>query len=119
MAVEGVNAGDRRRLQNAMQKIQDSRIDPGKFPFVIDFGGSKATVTFNCFNTITATRAAARAYWSTELQRRFLPQELQEAQGSNSSKYDTSMMSVHELGRMIGNAISVPVFADILREILW
>ena len=118
MDAEGVHAGNRARLIARLESTQRSGIDPRKFPFVVDFVGSKTILTFDCFNTITATRAMSRDYWSTELNRRFILQELQEAQGSKSDKYDTSMMSDREYGRMIGSAMSVPVFADILKEII-
>ena len=115
--MEHVFSGERQRLEAALDDIKNSKINPRKCPFVIDFGGSKVGVTYNKFPTLTATRCMNRSYWATELQRRFLPEELQAAQGSDAKDYDTSMLSTREYGRMIGNAISVPIFKAIMKEI--
>ena len=85
---------------------------------MIDIGGSKVQVKFNLFPTMTATRCANTSYWSTEMQRKFMLEELRRGQGGNPDTVDMSMVKPRAMGHIIGNAIAVPVFRQVLEKIM-
>ena len=67
--------------------------------------------------TITSTRASSQAYYSTLLNRHLTMHKLIRAQGSEPHRFKRlGCVSTAQLGRIVGNAMSIPVLEDVLHN---
>ena len=96
----------------------DKGLKPEETPMAIDLGGGTVQLKHNRFPTLTVARCSNRSYWSTEMKRKFKMEELMRGQGCNPDSLDVAMLSERARGRLVGNAIAVPVFRQIPNNIM-
>ena len=117
-SLPGNRTGDN-NLAEAIDVITKSGRDPLKCNIFVDIGNGRqgSILKADAFPTITATRASVCDYWVTSLERRVTPLELMRAQGFDVNM-TTSDFSNRALGKMVGNAMSVPVLTAVLTATL-
>ena len=67
---------------------------------------------------LTATRASSRAFYNTFLRRRLSMSEMARLQGCPNFKDVFRTISISQRGRLLGNAMTIPVVMHICRELL-
>ena len=115
----------RQHVANALALCKASGTKAHKRPFVIDVGHGRKNdrgqdlvhMTYNCLPTITATRASSRDYYFTQLRRRARLVELARAQGA-ISRLNLQCISARQMGHIVGNAITIPVLAALLKAVI-
>ena len=103
----------------AMDAIKEAGLNPDKTNFIIDTGSGRDNVNMRVDEvpTITSTRASSQAYYSTLLKRHLTMHELIRAQGSEPLRFKSLYcISTAQLGRIVGNAMSIPVLEDVLHN---
>ena len=102
-------------------RLQQLGPDQNGKEFIIDAGGSTPHMMEGIFPTVTATRASGLAYWSSKRKRPVTVEELMRAQGVLDSHHFPGwqrVISQRQMGHICGNAICVPVLANIIRRVL-
>ncbi len=87
---------------------------------ILDCGGSKPQWKVGMCPCITATRGQSRDYWSARRGRRLTITELMKLQGANEAMLHgwENVISPHQMGHIVGNAMTVPIVAGIIRNIM-
>ena len=107
-----------------VDKTNDLLISKGMNPFDVDaiynVGGSKPHWTLDACPTITASRGSQRAFWSSKRFRLLDVNEMMKLQGAQPSTFTNwdKVISTTQMGRIIGNAMTVPIVEDIMAAIL-
>ena len=106
------------RLQKALNDIKAENVNPYKVCYAVDVDASKSTNIYELLPTLTASRCATGGYWLTNKGRKTTTSELLAAQGFDKDVMDLSSVSATDLGRAVGNSMSVPVVQAILANLL-
>lgn len=89
---------------------------------VFDLGGSlKRRINYmtDICPTITRSRGGTASYWISSLGRRLSPTELLRLQGFEPHQMRLHRLSPQAIGRMAGNAMTLPVLATVLKWALY
>ena len=117
----------RRNIDQTYRFFRSEGIDPDSRHFILNIGNVPSEsgpchFTEGKVPCLTATRCAIRALYSSWLKRRLTITELARLQGCSSASEITKDMlgnlSKHQAGKAIGNAMSAPVLALVLRQAL-
>lgn len=72
--------------------------------------------------TITSTRVSGRAYYATYLRRRLTVREMARLQGAPTCEFAEMFrertLSISQQGKMVGNAMSVPIVMKLCHQLL-
>ena len=107
----------RANVEQALESIRLAGEDPLKKPYVIDCdsSGSRADRMFGVSPCITCRRGGG--HWVTNRGRRFSKEEMMRLQGMNPARFKVAV-SAAQLGRQLGNAMSVNVLERLLALVL-
>ena len=107
----------------AFNAARKKNVDPLRTPVSVDIDCSYTYQSYgvNTMNCLTAARGAAGGPWISTRGRRTTLNELVRCQGLKPSDvaWEHSGVSQTEMGRMLGNSMSVNVCIPVLREALW
>ncbi len=117
----------RQHVLGALRILKKNGLAPATTPMVIDVGGSRACMMYNCSPCLTKSRAAAGGHWLTTRGRRQTLQEMQwlmgvgimPPQGRAASILRPDSVSDAEWGAMIGNSIPLPLLQRVLAGALF
>ena len=124
---KGTKADYERLTQTAkknVDKTNDVLISKGMNPFevdaIYDVGGSRPNWALDACPTITASRGSQRAFWSSKRFRLLDVNEMMKLQGAKPSTFTNwdKVITAPQMGRIIGNAMTVPIVEDIMAAIL-
>ena len=107
-----------RLAENVVRLLTVAGVDPVRACAVIDVGGTKGCWNWDRLPCLTATRGSTGGFWLTNRGRFTTSLELMRCQGFKPCEMDTSMLSARQLGRALGNAMSVDVVAALLKRLL-
>ncbi len=87
---------------------------------ILDSGGSAPHWVDGLCPCITATRGQSRDYWSAQRLRRLTITELMRLQGADEAMLAgwEDVISPQQMGHIVGNAMTVPILAGIIRSIM-
>ena len=116
----------RQNIQQTYRYFKSSGIKPDERHMIVNIGGTPnanggpAHFSESRAPTLTSSRCGSRAYYSTWLKRRLSLTELARLQGLAPRLFQDVLgcLSEHQAGKVIGNAMSVPVLALVLRQAL-
>ncbi len=111
----------KKNVEKMMQSLmQDDVVCTPDTDIILDCGGSKPQWKEGLCPCITATRGQSRDYWSAQRCRRLTLTELMKLQGANEAMLNgwADVISPQQMGRIIGNAMTVPIVAGIIRNIM-
>lgn len=102
----------------ANQRLKSKGLSPELVDAVVDIGGGRAKghLMIGSCPTITATRAQSEDYWLTSARRRLSQKELFRLQGFKDEEVDFSGLSMQQVGKLVGNAMTVTVLAALIQE---
>ena len=109
-------------LRRAVETMREAKLDPSSVDMVVDLGQGlrrRGNMMHNLCPTITKSRGGAEDFWLTSLGRRLSAQELLRIQGFDPSHMDLSGLTSRQLGMMAGNAMTLPVLAEVLKNALY
>ncbi len=108
-----------RNLGKGFAKLA-SRFRGGLPDAIIDVGAgpNRSCMGIGVCPTITAGRAAAHGYFWTTRGRTLTTSEMARLQGVDLERFQDAGLTDQQLGRLIGNAMSVPVVVQLLRSML-
>jgi len=105
---------------SAIEKAKDIGRQRGCYvrdvAMVVDVGGSR--INYGTGETGAASHAAARNDFYLSSAERLTVEQLAKLQGLDLQDKDLNVISERMLGKMIGNAFSVPVISAILRKVI-
>ena len=110
--------GAAERLQKALNGIKAENVNPYKACYAVDVGASNANKVYELLPALTASRCATGGYWLTNKGRMTATSELLAAQGFDRDVMDLSNVAATDLGRAVGNSMSVPVVQAVLANLL-
>ncbi len=106
------------RTDKVIAQLKMQGIDPATRCIAIDCDASKAHWREDRLPCLTASRGYTGGFWLTNRGRKTTSLELMRCQGFASSAMDTSVLSEPQMGRALGNAMSLPVVEGVLRSVL-
>ena len=107
------------RAEAEADRLMKGRCDDD---LVIDLGGSlkrRVSCMTGMCPTITRSRGGTASYWVSSLGRRLSPIELLRLQGFEPHQMRLHRLSPQAIGRMAGNAMTLPVLATVLKWALY
>jgi len=107
-----------RNLKQAEAELRDAGVRPSSVDVVVDIGSGTKRVNFmhdQC-PTITKTRCASRDFYITSRRRRLSMHEFIRLQGFQEGDFDFTGTRERDIGQMVGNSMSLPVLAAVLKE---
>mmetsp|Transcript_29211 Transcript_29211/g.53811 ORF Transcript_29211/g.53811 Transcript_29211/m.53811 type:complete len:344 (+) Transcript_29211:46-1077(+) len=110
----------RRNINKAKAKLRKLRRSPAdKKHWIVDVGaGRGCNLKQNVLPTITASRGASQAFYNMKLQRCLTVPELMRAQGALPQSLKWTNVSETQMGKIVGNAMSIPVVRAVLKNLL-
>lgn len=104
-------------LAMALVQIEDEQ--PLSHQYVVDIGAGRGNRLSKAhFPTLTASRCKSLAYWSPNMRRRFTLKELARGQGAQADGMNMKGIKKTRMGHIIGNAMSVAVVCEVLKQAL-
>lgn len=108
----------RENIRRALGAMRQAKLEPSSVDMVVDLGQGlrrRVNMMHNLCPTITKSRGGSQDFWLTSLGRRLSAQELLRIQGFDPSHMDLSGLKARQVGMMAGNAMTLPVLAEVLK----
>lgn len=107
-----------RNIKQAEAELRDAGVKPSSVDVVVDIGSGTKRVNFmhGLCPTITKTRCASRDFYITSQRRRLSMREFLRLQGFQEADFNFAGVREREIGQMVGNSMSLPVLAAVLKE---
>lgn len=109
---------NKRNIRQAEAELTEAGVKPSSVDVVVDIGSGTKRVNFmhDLCPTITKTRCAARDFYITSQGRRLSMAEFLRLQGFAKDDFNFAGVRERHIGQMVGNSMSLPVLAAVLRE---
>ncbi len=119
-AYHALNKTFKRSVDAANAILLKKGINPLDVDAIYDIGGTKPSWAFDACPTITASRGGQRAFWSSHRFRLLTVDELMLLQGAHIDSLRGWRDAIGEasMGRIVGNAMTAAVVANIMKSIL-
>lgn len=106
-----------KNVKSTIRTLKREGSDPYKDPVIIDCGSSpyRLTSMLDCSPCITVARG--QGHWVTNRGRRLMKEEIMRLQGMNPTTFKVAV-SAGQLGRQLGNTMSVNVLERLLFKVL-
>lgn len=105
-----------KNLDRAFKQIRDFGLDPLKNPIAIDADAVPSKLTWNSSTLPCLTRSRYKGHWVSNLRRRTSLMEMSRFQGMHPG-YFKKTCSGNDLGRLLGNSMSLHVIERVLHAI--
>lgn len=107
-----------RNIKEAKAELREAGANPSAADVVVDIGSgtNRVNYMFDLCPTITKTRCASRDFYVLSKRRRLSMGEFARLQGFVPDDFNFAGIREREIGQMIGNSMSVPVLAAVLKE---
>ena len=118
--LKALNTTELKNVHSAYKAIKSSGFNPRTEKYVLNIGGTSPHYNYEYSPCLTRSRCASRGYWLSWLQRKIKVSEMWRLQGIPIAAYNKNknLLSDAQLGKIIGNAIPIPLLASVLREML-
>lgn len=107
----------RRNVKTAMRTLKREGSDPDKVPFIVDIDSTTKRMGWNNGVAPCITCGRGEGHWVTNRGRRLTKQEMMRLQGMDPTKF-VQAVSDRQLGRQLGNTMSVNVVERLLFKVL-
>lgn len=114
------NKTELKNILSACKSIQETiGCDPWKDHYIINVGGSKPSWTHGFCPCLTRSRCGSRGYFATWLCRKLTVKEMWLLMGLPRGSWSSASEAISEaqLGKIIGNGISIPMLASVMKEV--
>ena len=108
-------------LSNVLESYKNIKRDggsPTKDCYVLNIGGTTAHYNLDYSPCLTRSRCGSRGYWLSWLSRKMTVKEMWQLQGLPPRAFPKDVVSDAQLGKIIGNAISIPVLAALMQNMM-
>ena len=109
---------NKRNIMQAEAELREAGVQPSSVDVVVDIGSGTKRVNYmhDLCPTITKTRCSSRDFYITSQRRRLSMGEFLRLQGFVKEDFNFGDVREREVGEMVGNAMSLPVLAAVLKE---